>query len=96
MLRKMLLNFFLVGCIAAAMFPHPLEADEFPVITAKALKARMDAGEELFLLNPLSEIPYNEGHIPGSSHVALHTIPTTDKLPENKDTLIITYCLGPG
>ncbi len=70
-------------------------AGEFPLISAKELKAKMDSGEALFLLNPLSEIEFNEKHIPGSVNIPIHTLKATDKLPENKDMLIITYCLGP-
>ena len=95
MSRKVLLGGFLLVCIVSLILTKHSEADEFPVISAKALKAKMDAGEKLLLLNPLSEIPYNEGHIPGSVHIPLHIISTTDKLPEDKDMLIVTYCLGP-
>jgi rhodanese-related sulfurtransferase len=70
-------------------------AGKFPVITAKALKAKMDGGEKVFLLNPLSDIEFNEQHVPGSVNIPLNEIKTTDKLPKNKNTLIVTYCLGP-
>ncbi len=70
-------------------------AANFMAISAKELKTKLDAGEGLFLLNPLSDIEFNEGHIPGSVNVPLHTLSTTSKLPKNKETLIVTYCLGP-
>lgn len=70
-------------------------AGQFPVITSKALKAKLDAGEKILLLNPLSDIEFNEGHIPGSVNIPIQEIATTDKLPQDKDTLIIPYCLGP-
>ena len=54
----------------------------------------IDSGDEIFILNPLSDIEFREMHIPGSVNVPLHTILTTDRLPENKDTPIISYCLG--
>ena len=71
------------------------QASEFPIITADQLKSKMDAGDQLMLINPLSEIEYSDNHIPGSVHIPLQEILVTDKLPANKDHLIITYCLGP-
>lgn len=70
-------------------------ADEFPAIAAKDLKAKMDAGENLLLINPLSDIEFNEGHIPGSVNIPLGQLTGSDKLPSNKEVLIVTYCLGP-
>jgi len=70
-------------------------ASDFPVISAQELKAKMDAGEQLVLLNPLSAIEFNESHIPGSVNIPLHQIKTTDKLPKDKNMLIVIYCLGP-
>ena len=69
-------------------------ASDFPRITAGELKGKLDAEEEVFLLNPLSDIEFNEGYIPESINIPLKTIGDTDKLPENKDALIVTYCLG--
>ena len=71
-----------------------LQAKDFGNISVKELKAKIDAGEKLFLLNPLSDIEFNEGHIPGSVNVPLHAVHNTDKLPKDKSTLIITYCKG--
>jgi hypothetical protein len=63
-------------------------------LSAKELKGILDAGQEVFLLNPLSDIEFNEGHIPGSVNIPLHTIMRSDKMPVNTDTLIVTYCLS--
>jgi hypothetical protein len=80
-----------LGCL---IFSASIWAGDFPVITAVELKSKMDAGEELMLINPLSDIEFREGHIPGSVNIPLKDIPTSEMLPPNKDTLIITYCLG--
>jgi hypothetical protein len=82
----------LAACLA---FAADIFAADFPEITAKNLKARLDAGEKIFLLNPLSDIEFNEGFIPGSVNIPVSTIATTDKLPADKGALIVTYCLGP-
>lgn len=73
----------------------PAGAEDFPVITASELKGRMDKGERIFLLNPLSDLEYQEQHIPGSVNIPLESIETTLLLPEDKQQPIVTYCLGP-
>lgn len=67
----------------------------FPEITAQELKSKMNSGEKLLLINPLSYIEYQAKHIPGSVHIPLSNMLITGKLPKNKNVLIITYCLGP-
>ena len=63
-------------------------------LTAQQLKAMLDSGQEMLLVNSLSDIEFNEGHIPGSVNIPLHTIMRSKDLPADKDTLIVTYCLG--
>jgi len=78
------LIFFLpVACLAA-----------WPDLTAQELKSMLDSGQKIFLLNPLSDIEYNEAHIPGSVNVPLHTIMRSMKMPESPDIPIVTYCLA--
>lgn len=84
----------LLFCTLCFVFIHRVDAEEFQRITAHELKERMDSDETLLLINPLSEIEFNEGNIPGSVNIPYSTISETDKLPENKNTLIVTYCLG--
>lgn len=67
---------------------------DFPEINAQQLKSRMDAGEKMLLINPLSDIEFNAKHIPGSINIPLQNILITEKLPKDKNQLIITYCLG--
>ena len=66
----------------------------WPDLTAQQLKNLLDSGQPVFLLNALSDLEFNEGHIPGSVNVPLHTIMHSKKLPENKDALIVSYCLS--
>jgi 3-mercaptopyruvate sulfurtransferase SseA len=77
-------------CLAAA----PVSSKDFPEITAEQLKARIDAGETLMLLNSLSDIEFNDKHIPGSINIPLQEIMISDNLPSDKNQLIVTYCLG--
>ena len=66
----------------------------WPDMTAQQLKSLMDSGQEVFLLNSLSDLEFNEAHIPDSVNVPLHTIMRSKELPENKDALIVSYCLS--
>lgn len=80
----------LLVCLAAA----PVSAKDFPEITAKQLKAKIDAGEKLTLLNPLSDIEFKAKHIPGSINIPLQELLIAENLPKDKNQLIVTYCLG--
>lgn len=77
-------------CLAAA----PVSSKDFPEITAKQLKAKIDAGENLMLLNSLSDIEFKDKHIPGSINIPLQELMIAKNLPKNKNQLIVTYCLG--
>ncbi len=90
-LQRLLICFFIVS---VSLWAGSVQAKNFPEIKAEQLKAKMDAGEKLLLINPLSDIEFNDKHIPGSVNIALQSILITKKLPEQKDQLIITYCLG--
>ena len=80
--------------VAVGMVIDRSEAQSFSEIDAEQLKERMDAGEELMLLNPLSKIEYDDKHIPGSVNIPLQEILVSHDLPAEKDQLIVTYCLG--
>lgn len=77
-------------CLAAA----PVSSKDFPEINAKQLKAKIDAGEKLTLLNSLSDIEFKDKHIPGSINIPLQEIVIAENLPKDKNQLIVTYCLG--
>lgn len=77
-------------CLTAA----PASSKDFPEISAEQLKAKIDAGEKLMLLNALSDIEFNDKHIPGSINIPLQEIMITRKLPKEKNQLVVTYCLG--
>ena len=70
-------------------------AFQFPDHSARRLKEMMAQGDPVFLLCPLSPIVFNEKNIPGSINIPLKELRKTDKLPAEKNALIVTYCLGP-
>jgi rhodanese-related sulfurtransferase len=89
-------SIFTVIVIVVLMgMPGKLWADEVQPISLQELRTRLDSGEEIALVNPLTDILFNEGHIPGSVNVPLGEIRHTNRLPNDRGTLIVTYCLGP-
>jgi rhodanese-related sulfurtransferase len=76
---------------ATVIMPSSILAAEFPTISTQELKAKMDAGENLFLFHALSDIEFNQAYIPGSINICYSEVKTTDKLPQDKDTPIVTY-----
>ena len=77
------------------LFVSVTGAAEFKDLSVQALKAKLDGGEALVLINPLSDIEFNEAHIPGSVNIPVHLISGSDRLPADTATPIVTYCLGP-
>ena len=60
-------------------------------IEAADLKARIDAGEAIALLDIRSDAEVAQGILPGSEHLAMHLIPLRmHELPKDKD--VVLYC----
>jgi rhodanese-related sulfurtransferase len=60
-------------------------------ITAEQLKARLDQGEDLELLDIRSEAEVQQGVLPRSAHLPMHLIPLKlQDLPRDKD--VVLYC----
>ena len=47
-------------------------AAKFKDLSAHDLKSKMDSGETILLINPLSDIEFDQSHIPGSVNISLH------------------------
>ena len=61
-------------------------------ITSEKLKEKIDAGEDLVLINVLTPESFEREHIPGSINIPLRDIneETVAKLPRGKETIV--YC----
>jgi len=81
--------------LSGTLFVGAVGAAQFKDLNAQDLKTKLDGGETLLLLNPLSDIEFNEAHIPGSVNIPVHAITGSEKLPGDTATPIVTYCLGP-
>ena len=77
-----------VGTIA---FSHDFQ---WQTISTEELAAKLDRAEELLLVNVLPKIIHDARHIPGSISIPLGLLSSSTVLPDNKDKLLIFYCMG--
>jgi rhodanese-related sulfurtransferase len=66
-------------------------AVDFLEISTPDLKNKLDGKERFFLVNTMSDIEFKLVNIPGSVNIPVGEIQTTDKLPQDKEALIVFY-----
>jgi len=65
--------------------PEPLQINE---VTPQELKAWLDNGDELVVVDMRSAWEYQAGHIPGATHMFIQEIPARfNELPKDKDVV---------
>ena len=81
--------------ILLAVFASPTRAEQenFKVITAPEVKNMMEQGDTV-LVHVLSRLEYGMQHIADSINIPVNKIETTGKLPVDKNTPLIFYCMG--
>ncbi len=62
-------------------------------ISAPEVKYLLEQGKGV-VIHVLTELEYNAQHITGSINIPVVKMKTTDKLPKNKDTPLVFYCMG--
>jgi rhodanese-related sulfurtransferase len=73
----------------------PASRDEIPRITPEELKAMMDRGETVIIVDCNSEEMYQSQHIPGAVNI-LWDLGGLEEDPDlSKSTLIVAYCVCP-
>ena len=82
-----LLVFFAIGCPAWA------EPKALPNLYAPEVKGMLDEGR-VVVVHTLSALEYQIQHITGSINIPIIKMETTDKLPRDKSTPLIFYCMG--
>ena len=88
-----------VGCMLLLLLAaYPRQAfssqeQSYTVITAPEVKNMLLKGDAL-LVHVLSKLEYEMQHIAGSINIPFDEIATTGKLPIDKSTPIIIYCMG--
>jgi hypothetical protein len=73
------------------LFSPSIWAADFPDISTSDLKNKLDSKEKFLLVNALSDIDFDMEHIPGSINIPVGELQATDKLPQDKETLIVFY-----
>ena len=64
-------------------------------ISAKQAKQMMESGSGALLLDVREKAEHRQGHIPASKNIPVgHLNAMKNRLPEDKQTPIITYCLS--
>ena len=94
---KRALLVFLIFAVAAPQLCTAME--RFDLVTTEELVQMLAARErgetEFLLVNTLDEILYRNRSIPGSISVPWSRVRTAHaRLGEDKDQLIVTYCMG--
>ncbi len=91
MRKRISLWVYLLILVPLLLFTPSIWAADFPEISTSDLKNKLDAKESFFLLNSESDIEFNVEHIPGAVNIPVGKIQATDKLPQDKEKLIVIY-----
>jgi len=91
-MKRIFLSSLLV-IVSLLLWAPSIWASEFSVILTGELKSKLDAKEKFVLVNALTDIEFAMEHIPGSINICEDEdyIKTTDKLPQDKETLLVFY-----
>jgi rhodanese-related sulfurtransferase len=73
--------------------PAPAENEEYKKVTAPEVKDMLDGGRAV-AVHVLSRIEFEMQHITGSINIPINEMNETDKLPKQRDTPLIFYCMG--
>ena len=63
---------------------------DVPTITREDLKAKMDRGDELVLLEVLGEGSYRQGHLPGA--IRFQDPNAAPEVIPDEGTFVVAYC----
>ncbi len=97
-MRHVFMLFMIVLMLALVLpaFAQPV-ADQFPVISADALKAELDSGKKVFLVDARSKGEYAKGHLPGAINIPPDAYRSmVEYLPKDKGFPLVIYCRGWG
>ncbi len=72
-----------------------LDAAEFADISVESLKKAIDS-QNVAIIDVNGAKSYKKSHIPGAIDFSIGEERLKEKLPKDKNTLIVAYCGGPG
>lgn len=85
----------IIPLLILTLFSSSLFAGEYPDISIKELQQAIKKGA-VAIIDVNGANTYNKGHIPTAIHFSSVGKKLAKSLPKNKDTLIVSYCGGPG
>lgn len=92
----LLTSVLLAGRSGAAEKPFPAHIDGATNITADQVKAMVDQGKKILIVDSRVATEYKESHIPGAINIPTKDMEAhRDKLPKGKNFPIVFYCNGP-
>ncbi len=88
----------LSACLIALLFfsvqlSLTAKANAIRTLTAPEAKNLVEKGKAV-MIHTLSKIEFEIQYIPGSINIPGNTMESTDKLPADKNTPLIFYCMG--
>ncbi len=93
----LLVLFMVVSGWMAALPPSILAmVVDIPTIDADTLKYDLYHGPPMVLANALSPIEFKDLTIRGSVNIPSSKVQGNPNLPEDRDTLLVFFCKGPG
>lgn len=73
--------------------PAKAESEGYKKVTAPEVKDMLGGGKAL-AIHVLSRIEFEMQHITGSVNIPIIEMDETERLPKEKDTPLIFYCMG--
>jgi len=89
-----LLPLLVVSTLFSFLCSSGLAAEAYTEISAPLLKHLMETDENMLVVNVLSDIEYEMHHITGSINIPINIIRDSVKLPADKSTPLVFYCMG--
>ncbi len=96
------------GCAARPAWREQLEGAGIGFISARDLKGMMDRREDFVLVDARDEVWFRRGHIPGAISIPAEDAPLEavdiqrpkrllhpERLPADRERLLVFYCGGP-
>lgn len=85
---------FVTGFLFVAMTGSAgADPDGYKEISAPEVKSLIEK-QKAVVVNLLSKIEYEIQHIPNSINIPIVDMEATDKLPKDKSTPLVLYCMG--
>jgi rhodanese-related sulfurtransferase len=95
-MKKMLLwwaAWLVTGLLVPMAGPMAADSEGFKEISAPEVKNLIEERKAV-VINLLSRLEHEIQHIPDSMNIPIIEIETTDKLPQDKNSPLVLYCMG--